>query len=117
MPILLPIVPFNPLQTWRLHEICTWMTVGMLAYMIIVHGFIMLLVKWPDLPVAPDSIAGLMCYVCDSRMLGLFHEGFATVGEKSRKTQLQGMRAKYFYGRITGSSGKKRMGVDYIDEM
>ncbi|KAK3695742.1 hypothetical protein B0T22DRAFT_488992 [Podospora appendiculata] len=37
-PILLALVPFSPLQTWRAHEICTWTAVGVLGYMILLHG-------------------------------------------------------------------------------
>ncbi|KAK3337774.1 hypothetical protein B0T19DRAFT_455704 [Cercophora scortea] len=37
-PILLALVPFSPLQTWRAHEICTWTAVAVLGYMVLLHG-------------------------------------------------------------------------------
>ncbi|KAK4208048.1 hypothetical protein QBC37DRAFT_246762, partial [Rhypophila decipiens] len=35
-PILLSNIPFRNTITWEMHEVCTWMAVGVLSYMVIV---------------------------------------------------------------------------------
>ncbi|KAK3376583.1 hypothetical protein B0T24DRAFT_718906 [Lasiosphaeria ovina] len=63
-PVLMANVPFHSLQTWEVHLATAWATVGVLAYMIVVL-FGCFFVRWPSLPVTPESIAGWVYYVGD----------------------------------------------------
>jgi len=110
LPILLPIVPFDSLQTWKLHESCTWASVGIIVYMILVHIAAAMVIKRPYMPIRPDTIAGLVYYVCDSKMLDLFHEGMATAGEKARVVQMRGMGSKFVYKESSGCRGLRGLG-------
>ncbi|KAM7185064.1 hypothetical protein V8F33_012626 [Rhypophila sp. PSN 637] len=37
-PILLSNIPFRNTITWEMHEVCTWMAIGVLSYMVLVLG-------------------------------------------------------------------------------
>jgi hypothetical protein len=81
-PILLSNVPFSPIQTWNLHVISAWATVGILGFMSLVLGGGMAFVRDPlasessvdlgrrgkgrRMPFDPATLAGRIYYLCDS---------------------------------------------------
>jgi len=85
---------------------------GLLILMIIILIVHMWCVKWPYLPIPPDSLAGVIYYVCDSSMLKDF-ERLSTLEKSDRERRIERMSRNYRFGRITGVSGKPRIGVDY----
>jgi Protein of unknown function (DUF3433) len=56
-PIFLSNIPFRVTQTWETYVVCAWMSVSILAFMMAVLLWY-LLVKWPHMPVEPNTIAG-----------------------------------------------------------
>ncbi|KAK3372664.1 hypothetical protein B0H63DRAFT_453971 [Podospora didyma] len=62
MPIIMANIPFHSLQTWEVHIWTAWMTVGVLAYMLVVL-LGCFFIRWPTLPVVPESIAGWVYYI------------------------------------------------------
>ncbi|KAF5266627.1 hypothetical protein FOXYS1_2530 [Fusarium oxysporum] len=60
LPILLANVPYSLTQTSEAHEICSRLSIGILLIMVVAM-LSSLLVKWPDLPVDPRSLAGALC--------------------------------------------------------
>ncbi|KAK4191334.1 hypothetical protein QBC35DRAFT_375997 [Podospora australis] len=121
MPIVLANVPFSNTVTWRSHEACTWISVGVLWFMIFVLAG-SLVVKLPAMPVDPGTIAGSMYYICDSRMLedvaGLkASEGLRAGAETTltRQKAVAGSR-RYVFGKSVGVWGKTRIAVDYARE-
>ncbi|KAK3385815.1 hypothetical protein B0H63DRAFT_560325 [Podospora didyma] len=75
-PILFSNIPFRNTVTWKMHEPCTWMAIGILAYMVLVL-LASLYLTWfkkerLDMPMKPDTIAGCMYYLSDSAMLDDF---------------------------------------------
>ncbi|KAK3688230.1 hypothetical protein B0T22DRAFT_479497 [Podospora appendiculata] len=112
-PILLSNIPFRNTVTWKTHEACTWLAVGVLGYMFVVL-FASLWVRRAYMPIAPGSIAGCMYYVCDSAMLKDF-EGLACVGRKERNRLVGEMDRRFIFGEIVGgAAGERRIGVDYL---
>lgn len=67
-------------------------------------------------PVRLDTIAGCVYYLCDSKMLKDF-EGTSLMCRKKRDQLIDGMEKRYVFGDIVGTSGVRRVGVDYyLDE-
>ncbi len=114
-PLLLSIVPFQDIQTWTTHVVCAWITVAVLALMLVVLVW-SLFVPWPPVMlVEPDTLAAAMYYVCDSAMLDDL-EHLSTAGARERDRYLEAMGRTYRLGTIAGaSSGQKRIAVDYAD--
>ncbi|KAM7192942.1 hypothetical protein V8F20_008612 [Naviculisporaceae sp. PSN 640] len=118
-PILLSGVPFRNTVTWKMHETYTWTLVFVLSYMVLVLG-VLSFARPP-----PTSIAGYMYYVCDSHMLRDF-EGLSTMPRKARDKAVMEMndarghedgaggKKGYFMGIMTGVSGVRRVGIDYL---
>lgn len=114
MPILLGNVPFRVTQTWTASRTCTWMAVGILSLMwlVVVGSFF---IRWPHLPVDPSTIAGAMYYVCDSWMLESL-EGLSMLDKEERDQRVAGLGLKFRFGDMVGVSGRRRIGVDGMDD-
>ena len=110
MPLFLSNVPFRLTLTWTTHEVCTWITVGILCVMIVVLLTCMLFVKWPALPADPQTIAGCLYHVCDSSWLGDL-EGLFAAGQKERERRLGGTDKKYYLGKVVGEH-ETRVGIE-----
>jgi len=111
-PILLANIPFRLTLTWTTHSVCTWLSVAILSTMILVLvGF--LLVKWPSIIPEPNTIAGCMYYVSDSKMLQDL-EGVSLMGQKERSKWLRTKSRRYSLSTRVSSSGKFRVNVDYV---
>jgi len=68
------------------------------------------------IPVSPDTVAGCMYYLCESRMLKDFHQGMALMGARERDRLVREMDKLYSYGEMRDTSGRvgtRRVGVDY----
>jgi hypothetical protein len=114
LPVTLSHVPFSHLDTYETQLVCAWLSISILAFMIltILYSF---LIRWPHMPVDPRTIAGAMFYMCDSWMLGAM-EGMATLGKDDRDSTMHSQRLKYKYANSEGVSGKERMNVDFCGE-
>jgi len=115
LPLFLAGVPFAPAQTFSAHEICTWAAVAALALMVVAlltHMWVA--TSWPLLPVAPESLAAAAYYVCDSAMLRDF-ERLSMMGARERDRRVAGMERRYRFGWMTGVSGMRRIGIDYVE--
>jgi len=115
MPILLNNVPFRVTQTWVTHQVCTWMAVGILCFMIlvVVASFF---VEWPQMPVAPSTVGGAMYYICESTMLSRLDGGssLSTLDDKERRERVRNLGARYSFVQGGGISGHLRAGVDVV---
>ncbi|KAH7212972.1 hypothetical protein DER44DRAFT_692190, partial [Fusarium oxysporum] len=78
LPILLANVPYSLTQTSEAHEICSRLSIGILLIMVFAM-LSSLLVKWPDLPVDPRSLAGALWYVADAPRTMSFNNHRANV--------------------------------------
>ncbi|KAK4443226.1 hypothetical protein QBC34DRAFT_311431 [Podospora aff. communis PSN243] len=109
-PMLLSTIPFSPIQTWEMHLVCAWTTVGCLAFMslVIVYGFFF--IKSPPLPVDPASLAGRIYYLCDSHVADEF-QGMSRMSRSECEEKVD-MQKRYRFGKMIGVSGELRVGVD-----
>ncbi|KAK4217511.1 hypothetical protein QBC37DRAFT_46884 [Rhypophila decipiens] len=113
-PILLSQIPFSNSVTWKIHEVCTWMTVAFLGHMVLV----LVVDVWRtcrlrrvfrtgreihgqgtgteiELLVRMDTIAGCLYYLFESRMVREF-EGLSMVKSKRERDSLvEGMGRWY----------------------
>ncbi|KAI1504596.1 hypothetical protein F5X99DRAFT_423445 [Biscogniauxia marginata] len=113
LPILLANVPFGVTQTWQTHMVCTWFSVAIICFMILVLVGTFF-VKWPRLPVDVRTIAGAAYCVCDSWLLeGVDRLNMAKKEERDARVNFSGLR--YRFGEIVGVSGATRIGVDVVD--
>lgn len=112
MPILLTNIPYTLSQVRISHDICVWITVGILAFMAltIIVSFI---VRWPNMPIDPRSIAGAMYYVSESAMVDQF-TGTASLNNKQREQRIKELGGTYMYVELTTKSGK-RPAVEWSD--
>lgn len=67
-------------------------------------------VRWPQMPVDPTAILGMMFYVCDPPFIDRF-DGLSMLEKKERDSKVRMMGSKYSFGEIRGVSGKKRMSL------
>ncbi|KAK0619144.1 hypothetical protein B0T14DRAFT_584488 [Immersiella caudata] len=109
-PMLLSNIPFSPIQTWEMHLVCAWASVGCLAFMslVIVYGFFF--IKNPPLPVDPASLAGRIYYLCDSQVADEF-QGMAKIDREECEGRMD-MEKRYRFGKMIGVSGELRVGID-----
>lgn len=114
LPVTLSHIPFSHLDTYETQLVCAWLSISILASMmlVILYSF---LIRWPHMPVDPRTIAGAMFYVCDSWMLGAM-DGAATLGKKQRDSFIYSQRLNYEYKISEGVSGKARMNVDFCGD-
>ena len=109
LPILLSNVPFSLGATEKSATVCALMSAVLLGLMILTMAG-SVLVKWPPMPVSPQTIAGAMYYVSRSQML----DDFGAVSEmtkKERERRIKEIGGRYYYGLLTGGSWR-RLGVD-----
>ncbi|KAK0702195.1 hypothetical protein B0H67DRAFT_676274 [Lasiosphaeris hirsuta] len=114
LPILLSAVPFSPIQTWELHMICAWTSIGGLVGMNLLLVYGLLFVKYPDMPIDVGSLAGQIYYLCDSEVLDDF-QGISLLDTKACNERLQ--KRRYGFGGMVGVSGEKRIGVYVVDNL
>ncbi|PCD28052.1 hypothetical protein FGRA07_03191 [Fusarium graminearum] len=113
MPILLANIPYSLSQVRISHDICARISVGILALMAITI-IISFLIRWPDMPVDPRSIAGAMYYVSESNMVDHF-SGMAAMDGDERKQRIKELGGTYLYGELTTRSGERRPAVEWDD--
>lgn len=110
-PALLSGVPFSPTQTWETHLICGWTSIGFLGFMVLVLVYGAVFVRYPRMPLDPSSLAGRIYYVCDSNMTRDF-QGTSLLSEKEFTREVRSPR-RFTFGKMIGTSGGQRIGVDY----
>ena len=106
LPVLLANIPYALTQTLLTHTVCTYLALGVLGAMVLVLGGTVVLVRWPDVPLDPRTVAGAVYYVAGSE--GLVREVVAARGGGRE------MDGRYFYGgeRVDEAGGRGRVVVD-----
>ncbi|KAE8447900.1 hypothetical protein EG329_010129 [Mollisiaceae sp. DMI_Dod_QoI] len=109
MPLLLSNIPYRITQTWRAHLVCAWMTIVILAFMILVLLW-SFSVKWPHMPMGPNTIAGNIYYLCDSGILRDF-DGMSMMCKRQWDVRVEQIGSDYRFGKMVGLSGQVRTGI------
>jgi len=110
LPILLANVPYAVTQVHDAAIICARFVMVILVLMLLTL-LASFFINWPYLPVDPRTIAGALYYITDSYMLKSFG-GLALLDRKDKDLRVKEWGDRYYYGGITGRSGKRRMGVE-----
>jgi hypothetical protein len=112
MILFLGAIPYSAGQILTEIKVVTFASLGIIGVMVI---GVVLLIVWkrslPDLPRAPDTIAAVVSYVADSRMLDDF-EGFEYLDDREMNSRLAVTGKRYVYGKRPGSDGRSRYLVD-----
>ena len=110
--IFLGVVPFNPGQVYLELLVSCYVSMTLLSLMII--GVITMIIwkrRMPDLPRAPDTMAGVMSYVADSRMLDDF-DCAEYLDDRDLEGRFTRIGKRYTYGRGLGTDGQMLYLVD-----
>ncbi|KAL9035575.1 MAG: hypothetical protein Q9180_004791, partial [Flavoplaca navasiana] len=111
-------IPFNPGTAYVAYLVSTYITIGVLSFMLLglfgvlgrqkVNG---VLVRRGIEAARERTVGRVMGLVCGSCMLSEF-QGLAELDEKSRDEVVQGWGMGYRMGRLVGVDGVERWGVD-----
>jgi len=113
-PIFLSNIPFRLTLTWTAHWVSAWISVAILSFILLVLATSRL-IKWPFMPVEPNTLAGCLYYVCDSEMLKDL-DGVSAMNERDKEKFLRLRGQKYSFGKMVGASGATCIGVDQLGE-
>jgi hypothetical protein len=112
LPILFANVPYNLTQMEVVHSICSKLSAGLLALMVVVLGAFFF-VHWPEMPVDPRSIAGQMWYVAQSSAVDVM-DGVSSLDGRERKRRLEMLEARWTFGAVRTPFGH-RVTVELLD--
>jgi hypothetical protein len=119
LPVVLSNIPYGLTQTLATHTACTFVSLGILAAMVTVLCLSMILVRWPEIPVDPRTLAGAMYYVaCSLRLLDdMRGRGVSTRRDENRNAKIKSVERRYYYTKVddSGSEAKSRMMIDMED--
>jgi hypothetical protein len=116
LPVLLANIPFTLTQTLTTHNICTYISLAIIAAMLLVLA-VSMFVRWPHMPVDPRTVAGAAYYIADSTTMLRDFAGYrlSAMDRKQRDRYIDSLNRRYFYGRLVGSLGQTRMVVDGVN--
>jgi hypothetical protein len=81
--------------------------------MILTLGYAVVFVRYPQMPIEPDTLAGTIYYVCNSAaLLGINQQAGSTL-ELSKEAQ--GSLRCYRFGKMVSTSGDECVGISYAD--
>jgi hypothetical protein len=105
-------ISFSPGEIYLELLVTSYMSIGILGIMVLeLIGLFFWQRRLPHMPRAPDTLAGVISYVCDSQMAENF-EGCEWLNTKELNERVAGMGRMYSYGTYRGVSGKSRWMVD-----
>jgi len=110
--IFLGVVPYESGEIFLELLVASFVSMGVLGIMVL--GIVALFLwkrRLPDLPRAPNTIAAVVSYVADSRMLDDF-EGCEYLDDRELSNRIAGLGKRYVYGKRPGSDGHSRYLID-----
>jgi hypothetical protein len=110
--IFLAVVPYSAGEVFLELLIACYVSMAVLSLMVIA---VIALIIWkrrlPDLPLAPDTVAAVLSYISDSRMLSDF-EGCEYLNDRDLGNRIAGLGKRYVYGKRPGSDRQSRYLID-----
>ena len=92
------------------HQACTYITIAILNLMLI--GIVWMFLRRSTLrAMRPDTLAGLLIFLCGSHVLDKF-AGLSTFERKERDDIVNGWGKEYSMGPFIGVDGVEREGID-----
>jgi hypothetical protein len=110
--IMIGSVPYSPGEVY--YELLAASYTSMTVLGIMVIALVALMIwkrRAPDLPRRPDTVAAIVSYVSDSRMLDDF-EGLEYLNDFEVADKVAALGKRYVYGKKPGSDGQYRSMVD-----
>lgn len=105
-------VPFATGQTWEQFLVSSYMSIAILGVMMIIAVVVIVQRRRePKIPVHPDTLAYKMYYLSGSRLLDDL-DGAEWEKEKSRDSDLMGLRKKYTFQPMMRRDGRRTWLVD-----
>jgi hypothetical protein len=110
--IAVGVLPYAPGQIKIEMLIAHYFCFSVLGIMILTVIYLMFWKqRLPDLPRAPDTVAALITYLSESKMLGDF-EGLEYADDRELANKIAGSGKRYVYGKMAGMDGEQRFLVD-----
>ena len=110
--VVLAAIPYSPGEIFFEFITCTYTSIGILSGMLLV---LICLVFWrrqlPYVPRPPDTLGGVISYICDSRMLDTF-DGYTELGNGEMARRISRLGKKYTYGEYEGVDGHVRWMIE-----
>lgn len=103
--ILAPVIPFSPGRMWEELLISCYTCMGILGLMLLCIIGLIFWRKRPVMPRKPDTIGGVISYLCAGRRLE---------HASDEKPSLDADCTKYTYDRLTGTDGVTRWMIDAV---
>jgi len=120
LPVCLANVPFSRSETWQSHVVSTWVSVGVMSYMIIIsvslfYFYIVTLRQLRrkfscDLTIVmqgPKTMADVISLVSGSNILLQRLSGLSLLSTRSQKLKLEEMKLKYYITEVAAQNGTK----------
>jgi hypothetical protein len=110
--VFLAAIPYTPGEIFLELLVCTYTSIGILSIMLLVLGGLLF---WrrrlPYLPRAPDTLGGVISYLCDSHMLYNFDQ-CTELGNRELCRRIEGFGKEYSYGKYVGVDGQVRWMIE-----
>lgn len=104
-------IPFKPGTAYKAYLVSTYISVAVLAMMLIGIIWFLSRKKTPGMVRRPDTIAAVVLSICGSHMLGDFR-GMAQMDKRTRDGVVREWEKRYAIGRLVGEDAVEREGVD-----
>jgi hypothetical protein len=104
-------IPFKPGTAYKAYLVSTYISVAVLAMMLIGIIWFLSRKKTPGMVRRPDTIAAVLLSICGSHVLGDFR-GTAQMDERTRDGVVREWEKRYAMGRLVGEDEVEREGVD-----
>jgi len=112
LTITLAVIPYSPNEIYLELLICAYTSMAILSLMVLVIlGLLFWKRKLRDMPRKPDTLAGVMSYLCDSHLLMDF-EGCDTITGAELDKRIGRSGKRYEFGQFVGVSGKQRWMIE-----
>jgi hypothetical protein len=110
--VVLAAIPYSPGEIFLELFICTYTSIGILSLMVIVLvGLMFWRSRLPYLPRTPDTLGGVISYLCASRMLDDF-DCSSGLGSRELEKRIVGLGKRYTYGEYVGVDGQVRWMIE-----
>ena len=105
-------VPYASGQTLKQFLVSSYMSLAILGLMLLVSVGMIVRRFWePEIPRKPNTLGGVMSYLCSSRMLDDF-EGTEGLDERTMRARFRGLGKKYEFCETVRRDGKLAWTVD-----
>lgn len=118
LPIVLANVPFNNAITWITFNVCTWVSVGVLGFMLAVLAIVASVIlfsspshHFPFVSTDLDTLAAILYLVCRSGNFLSQLQGLSVVGKAQVEKRTKTLNSKYGIISVVGEDGSPHVTI------